>query len=97
MLSLVTMSRWPTNVSRSSAADLFCAHCQMPQKYGRCGTSRPILPLGFGKCQVSAAIAGASRLATAQALGGFQIRAAEPATKALLLDASSYEMVSRGK
>ena len=86
-LSLVTTSRWLTKAIRSFAADLFCAHCQMPQKYGRCGTSRPALPLGFGKCQVSAAMAGAA--ATAQALGGFQISAAEPETKALLLDASS--------
>src|SRR5277367_1227431 len=68
----------------------------MPQKYGRYGTSRPFGPRGFGKVQQSAATSGASRLATAQAEGGFQIMAALPEMRARLFDASSQLTASRG-
>src|SRR5215475_5719163 len=68
----------------------------MPQKNGRCGTSLPLGPVGFGKVQQSSATCGASRLATAQAEGGFQISAALPEISARLLDASSHCTPSGG-
>src|SRR5256885_17209688 len=74
---------------RSFAAPLFCANDQMPQKYGRAGTSRPLAPFGVGNVQQSAATSGASRLATAQADGGFQIIALLPEIRARLFEASS--------
>ena len=68
----------------------------MPQKYGRCGTRRPFGPRGLGKVQQSAATCGASRLATAQAEGGFQISAALPEISARLFEASSHCTASGG-
>src|SRR6201994_367211 len=82
--------------SPSCAALLFLAKFQMPQKYGRCGTRRPFGPVGLGKVQQSAATCGASRLATAQADGGFQISAALPEISARLFDASSHCTASDG-
>ena len=65
-----TFSGCIRNSIRSFAALLFCANCQIAQKFMLCGTNLPFGPAGTGKCQVSAAIAGASRTATAQADGG---------------------------
>ena len=58
-------SRSLRNVSRSFAAGLIWANCQMPQKYGPVGVKLPLGPVGAGKHQQSSAILGASRLATA--------------------------------
>src|SRR5579872_5861388 len=80
----------------SAAAVLFWAKDHTPQKYGRCGTRRPFGPSGLGNVQQSSATCGASRLATAQADGGFQISAALPEIKARLFDASSQLTASGG-
>src|SRR5215472_18069592 len=81
---------------KSFAAPLFCANDQTPQKYGRCGTMRPFGPSGLGNVQQSSATCGASRLATAQADGGFQISAALPEISARLFEASSQLTASGG-
>ena len=60
------------------------------------GTRRPLIPLGLGNVQQSAATWGASRFATAQAEGGFQTIAARPEISARLFDASSQLTVSAG-
>src|SRR5579872_2660198 len=80
----------------SAAAVLFWAKDHTPQKYGRCGTRRPFGPRGLGNVQQSAATCGASRLATAQADGGFQISAALPEISARLFEASSQLIASEG-
>src|SRR5262249_21665000 len=59
--------------------------------------SRPLGPLGGGNVQSCPAICGESRLATAQAEGGFMISAPLPATSHLLLPASSQAKTSGGK
>src|SRR5258706_10812898 len=58
---------------------------------------RPFGPFGGGKVQHSSAICGASRLATAQALGGFMISAPLPETSHLLFEASSHDAASAGR
>src|SRR3546814_36123 len=68
----------------------------MPQKYGRNGANRPPGPFGMLCVQHCSAICGASRLATAQALGGFMIIEALPETRNLLFDASSQAATSFG-
>src|ERR1700677_852080 len=93
---LSTASRCERTISRSFAALVALEKFQMPQKYGRCGTIRPFGPRGLENVQQSSATWGASRLATAQADGGFQIRALLPEIKARLLEASSYCTVSAG-
>ncbi len=55
-----------------------------------CGTSLPLGPGGFGKVQQSADNCSASRLAIAQAEGGFQIGAGLAGISARLLQASSH-------
>src|SRR5271170_14807 len=80
----------------SLAAAWFLANFQTPQKYGRCGTMRPFGPVGLGKVQQSSATWGASRLATAQADGGFQIKVALPEISARLFEASSQLTASGG-
>src|ERR1700722_15128098 len=80
----------------SFAAPLFWANDHTPQKYGRCGTRRPFTPSGLGNVQQSAATSGASRLATAQADGGFQMYAALPEISARLFEASSQLTASDG-
>src|SRR5271165_1572791 len=83
--------------SRMSLAALVALEkFQIPQKYGRCGTMRPFGPRGLENVQQSSATRGASRLATAQAEGGFQIKALLPEIRARLLEASSYWTVSAG-
>src|SRR6185437_4217291 len=91
-----TCGRSSKYLMRSLPAVLFWLKPQTPQKYGRSGMNRPFGPAGLGNVQQSAAIFGASRLATAQAEGGFQIRALLPEISARLFDASSYCTVSAG-
>src|SRR5580658_7537615 len=93
---LSTASRCDKYSRISFAALVALEKFQIPQKYGRCGTMRPFGPRGLENVQQSAATCGASRLATAQADGGFQIRALLPAISTRLLDASSYWTVSAG-
>src|SRR4051794_26552372 len=69
----------------------------MPQRYGRYGAKRPFGPAGMPCVQHCLAISGASRLATAQALGGLQISAPRPETSHLLLEASSQAGASGGR
>src|SRR6202166_992895 len=93
---LSTASRCERVSRRSLAALVALEKFQMPQKYGRWGTMRPFGPRGLENVQQSSATCGASRLATAQAEGGFQISALLPEIKARLLEASSYWTVSAG-
>ena len=62
---------------------------QIPQENAPSGMNRPFGPFGAGNVQQSAATFGASRFATAQAEGGFQISALLPEINARLFDASS--------
>src|SRR5476651_2526262 len=91
-----TASRCDRYIRISLAALVALEKFQMPQKYGRCGTSRPFGPRGLENVQQSAATCGASRFATAQAEGGFQINALLPEIRARLFEASSYWTVSAG-
>ena len=79
------------------AADLFLLKFQMPQKYGRNGAKRPFGPDGMPWVHSCSATFGASRLATAQALGGFMISAPLPETSYLLFEASSQAGASGGR
>src|ERR1043165_4802053 len=90
-------SRCERNVSRLFAAGMFFEKFQVPQKYGRNGATRPFGPAGKPCVQHCSATCGASRLATAQALGGFMISAPRPETSHLLFDASSHAGASGGK
>src|SRR5689334_22337062 len=69
----------------------------MPQKYGMKGWTRPFGPRGDGKVQSCSATFGASRLATAHALGGFMMSAPLPAINHLLFEASSHANTSGGR
>src|SRR5580704_5323159 len=93
---LSTASRCERYSRMSLAALVALEKFQMPQKYGRWGTRRPTGPRGLGNVQQSSATCGASRLATAQAEGGFQINAALPDISARLLEASSHCTASDG-
>src|SRR5882757_10812935 len=84
-------------ISRLLAADWFLLKFQVPQKNGTKGAKRPFGPAGKPWVQHCSATCGASRLATAQALGGFMIRAPRPETSHLLLDASSHAGASGGR
>ena len=79
------------------AAGLFLPKFQMPQKYGRNGAKRPFGPDGMPCVQHCSATCGASRLATAQALGGFMISAPLPETSYLLFEALSQAGASGGR
>src|SRR5436309_12080463 len=83
--------------SRLLAAGLFFEKAQMFQKYGRYGANLPFGPAGNPWVQHCSATCGASRLATAQALGGFMISAPRPETSHLLLLASSHAATSGGR
>src|SRR5215467_8549507 len=85
-----------SSVSRLFAAGMFFEKFQMPQKYGRNGAKRPFGPDGKPCVQHCSATCGASRLATAHALGGFMISEAVPETRYLLLPASSQDATSGG-
>src|SRR5205814_9119773 len=84
-------------VSRLLAADLLRPNDQMPQKYGMVGVKRPFGPAGMPCVHNWLATCGASRLATAQALGGLRISAPRPEISHLLLDESSHAGASGGK
>src|SRR3954452_14231786 len=83
-------------ISRLLAADWFLLKFQVPQKNGTNGAKRPFGPAGNPWVQHCSATCGASRLATAQALGGFMIIAPRPEISHLLLDASSQDGASVG-
>src|SRR6266550_7426729 len=83
--------------SRLLAASLFLEKFQILQKYGRNGANLPLGPAGKPCVQHCAAISGASRLATAHALGGFMISAPLPEISHLLLEASSHAGASGGR
>src|SRR6516165_1205555 len=83
--------------SRLLAAGLFLLNDHIPQKNGWKGTNRPFGPAGMPWVHNCWAISGASRLATAQALGGFKISAPRPEISHLLLDALSHAGASGGK
>ena len=59
--------------------------------------NRPAGPLGKPCVQHFSATWGASRLATAQALGGLKIRAPLPEISHLLFEASSHAVASVGQ
>src|SRR5436853_7029081 len=82
--------------SRLLAADLFLPKLQMPQKYDANGAKRPFGPDGMPCVHSCSATCGASRLATAHALGGFMISEPLPATRYLLLEALSQAGASGG-
>ena len=88
------VDRWR---SRLLAADWFLLNFQVHQKYGRNGAKRPLGPAGKPCVQHCSATWGASRLATAQALGGFMINDAWPETRNLLFEASSHAATSGGR
>src|SRR5215475_15469650 len=69
----------------------------MPWKRGSTDTKRPLAPLGMACVQHFSATCGASRLATAQALGGLKISAPLPEISHLLLEASSHAVASLGQ
>src|SRR6187401_1310570 len=83
--------------SRLLDASLFLLKLQMPHRYGRNGAKRPFGPEGKPCVQHCSATCGASRLATAQALGGFMMSAPLPETSHLLLEASSQDGASGGR
>src|SRR5215470_5400797 len=84
-------------LSRLLAADWFLLKFQVPQKNGRNGPGRPLGPAGKPCVQQFSATCGASRLATAQADGGFMINEAWPETRNLLFEASSHAATSGGR
>src|SRR5208282_541916 len=69
----------------------------MPQKPKLHGSKRPFGPLGEWKVQSCSATFGASRTATAQAPGGFMIRAPCPEISHLLLAALSQANTLGGR
>ena len=69
----------------------------MPWKRGKTETNLPWGPFGMACVQSLSATCGASRLATAQALGGLKIKVPLPATSHLLLEALSQALTSGGK
>src|SRR5215510_1763345 len=68
-----------------------------PEKKGRHGAKRPFGPEGMPCVHNCSATCGASRLATAQALGGFKINAPRPEMSHLLLEVLSHAGASGGK
>jgi hypothetical protein len=78
-------------------ADWFLLKFQVPQKNGRKGPKRPSARPGSRCVQHCSATCGASRLATAQADGGFMISEAWPETRNLLFEASSQAATSGGR
>ena len=90
-------SRVDRCLSRLLAAGLFLEKLHVAQKYGRNGANRPFGPAGKPCVQHCSATCGASRLATAHALGGFMMSAPRPETSHLLLEASSHAGTSGGR
>ena len=79
------------------AAAWFLQKFQIPQKNGTNGAKRPFGPGGEACVQHCSATCGASRLATAQALGGFMISEPCPEIRHLLFEASSHDGTSGGR
>src|SRR5262245_53696625 len=84
-------------INRLFAADLFLLKSQVPQKNGSTGAKRPLRPDGMPCVQHCSATLGASRLATAHALGGLRISAPRPEISHLLLEVLSQAGASGGK
>src|SRR3954451_4090679 len=84
-------------ISKLLAADWFLLKFQMPQKNGTNGAKRPFGPAGKPCVQSCSATCGASRLATAQAEGGFMISELWPEIRILLFEASSQAATSPGR
>src|SRR6266436_2110470 len=82
---------------RNFAAALLAENPQIAQKFGLPGSNRPLGPLGEGWVQHCSATLGASRTATAQALGGFMINAPFPEISHLLFEESSQAKTSGGR
>ena len=82
---------------RLLAADWFLLKFHTPQKYGTNGANRPFGPAAKPWVQSCSAIFGASRLATAHALGGIHDHRALPETRNLLFEASSHAGTSGGR
>src|SRR6186997_3291423 len=81
---------------RLFAASLFLEKFHKLQKNGANGANRPFGPAGKPCVQHRSATCGASRLATAQALGGFMISAPLPEISHLLFELSSHAGASGG-
>src|ERR687886_2540124 len=88
------VDRW---ASRLFAADLLLEKPQTPQWNRLRGANRPSGPAGIGCVQHRSATRGASRLATAQALGGLQTSAPLPEISQRLFAASSHATASGGR
>ena len=78
------------------AADLFLPKAHVHKKKGRNGAKRPLGPAGKPCVQHCSATWGASRLATAQALGGFMMSEALPWISILLLSKLFQAGISEG-
>src|SRR5262245_17647769 len=91
-----TESGCDSRTIRLLAAGMFLPKFQALQKYGTNGAKRPLGPAAKPCVQDFSATCGASRLATAQADGGFMISEAWPDTRYLLFDASSHAGTSGG-
>src|SRR3990172_4223102 len=81
---------------RALPADLFCENPNTAIWRGRAPRKRPLGPRGQSWCHICAAVAGWSRLATVQALGGFWMALPLPDTIQRLLPASSQAYTSGG-
>src|SRR5436189_206883 len=79
------------------ATGRFLLKFQIPQKNGTNGANRPFGPAGKPCVQHCSATCGASRLATAQADGGFMISEPCPEIRNLLFEASSHAATSEGR
>jgi hypothetical protein len=76
---------------------LFLEKFHTPWKRGSTDTNRPLGPFGIAWVHSFSATCGASRLATAHALGGLKIRAPLPEISHLLLDVLSQALTSGGR
>jgi hypothetical protein len=79
------------------AAGWFLLKFQMPQKNGTNGAKPSLRPGREAMRPACSATCGASRLATAQALGGFMISEPWPEIRNLLFEASSQAETSLGR
>src|SRR5262245_55803246 len=83
--------------SRLLAASLFLLKFQTPQTKGGHGSERPFGAEGMPCVHKCSASCGASRLATAQALGGFKSSAPRPEMSHLLFEVLSHAGAAGGK
>src|SRR5436305_1090406 len=82
---------------RLLAADLFLEKFHTPWNRGSMATKRPRGPFGIACVHSLSATCGASRLATAHALGGLKINAPLPEISHLLLELLSQALTSGGR